>query len=97
MSRIVVNGIILGRAEVFVSKNVVVRSFLDAIGMGIGFTLALAIIGAVREILGTGSLFGFALTEPILLFILPAGAFITMGLIFGGLNYLFALKEVKHG
>ncbi len=79
---IVVNCIILGRAEAFASKNNLWQSVLDALGMGIGFTLALTILGSIREILGNGSLFGIALTgesfDPILLFIMPPGAFLAL-------------------
>ncbi len=98
---IVVNCIILGRAEAFASKNSLGASFLDAVGMGIGFTGALAIIGAFREVIGSGSLGGYHLNipafEPVLLFILPAGAFLTMGLLFGAINYLNGLKEAHYG
>lgn len=98
---IVVNCIILGRAESFASKNGLWLSLQDAVGMGIGFTLALSVIGAFREFLGSGTLLGHNIaipfTQPILLLILPAGAFLTMGLIFGALNYLKARREVKHG
>lgn len=79
---IVVNCIILGRAESFASKNTISQSILDAIGMGVGFTLGLTLLGAIREILGAGSLFGWSfLSEdatPILLFIMPPGAFLAL-------------------
>lgn len=79
---IVVNCIILGRAEAFASKNNVIQSFLDALGMGIGFTLALALLGSIREILGAGSLLGYSFLDeesyPILLFIMPPGAFLAL-------------------
>lgn len=79
---IVVNCIILGRAEAFASKNNLWQSIFDALGMGIGFTLALTTLGAIREILGNGSLFGIALlgedVNPILLFIMPPGAFLAL-------------------
>lgn len=79
---IVVNCIILGRAEAFASKNNIIQSFLDALGMGIGFTLALALLGAIREILGAGSLLGHSLfgeeAYPVLLFIMPPGAFLAL-------------------
>lgn len=79
---IVVNCLILGRAEAFASKNNAMASILDALGMGIGFTLALTVLGAVREILGSGSLFGFTFvpenTNTFILFILPPGAFIAL-------------------
>lgn len=79
---IVVNCIILGRAEAFASKNNVLSSIFDALGMGIGFVLALTILGSVREILGNGSLFGLTLlpetANTFILFILPPGAFIAL-------------------
>ncbi|MFD0834406.1 RnfABCDGE type electron transport complex subunit E [Mariniflexile aquimaris] len=79
---IVVNCIILGRAEAFASKNNVVSSAIDALGMGLGFLLALTVLGAVREILGNGSLFGFKFVaegaNTFILFILPPGAFIAL-------------------
>lgn len=87
---IVVNCIILGRAEAFASKNNLWQSFLDALGMGIGFTLALAMLGAVREILGTGALlhWNFVSGEayPILLFIMPPGAFLALAFLIMGFN-----------
>ena len=98
---IVVNCIILGRAEAFASKNGLWLSFQDAVGMGIGFTLALSAIGACREFYGVGTLLGHAValpgTQSVLLLILPAGAFLTMGLLFGALNYIKARREVNHG
>ena len=98
---IVVNCIILGRAEAFASKNGLWLSLQDAVGMGLGFTLALSAIGACREFFGAGTLLGQSValpgTQPVLLLILPAGAFLTMGLLFGGLNYLKARREVNHG
>jgi len=89
---IVVNCIILGRAEAFAGKNTVGRSILDALGMGIGFTLALVLIGFVRELLGSGRLFGVPMLgtsyQPVLLMILPPGAFLTLGLFLGFFNWL---------
>ena len=86
---IVVNCIILGRAEAFASKNTLGQSVLDAVGMGIGFSLSLTCLGAVRELLGAYSLFGYSLAgeeaTPILLFIMPPGAFLALG----GLLLLF--------
>ena len=80
---IVVNCIILARAESFASKNGPTASAVDGIGMGLGFTMALTIIGAIRELLGAGSIFGVSLFgasyQPALLFILPPGAFLTLG------------------
>lgn len=79
---IVVNCLILGRAEAFASKNDLLSSIVDALGMGIGFTIALTALGAVREILGSGSLFDFRFVSEdantLLLFILPPGAFIAL-------------------
>ena len=77
---IVVNCIILGRAEAFACKNNPLASICDGIGIGLGFTFALALLGAVRELIGAGTLFGIALlpeTCNVLLFVLPPGAFIT--------------------
>lgn len=98
---IVVNCIILGRAEAFASKNTLWPSFQDAVGMGIGFTLALSFVASIREILGAGTLLGFPVLgssyQPILLMLMPPGAFITMGLLFAGANYLKQKKGVRHG
>jgi electron transport complex protein RnfE len=81
---IVVNCIILARAEAFAFKNRVVDSFFDGIGMGLGFTIALTALGAVREFLGNGTIFDVRLTpagfQPALLFILAPGGFITLGI-----------------
>ena len=86
---IVVNCIVLGRAEAFAAKNTVGLSALDGLGMGLGFTLALTLIGAVRELLGTGCVFGLNLyseTYGMLIFVLAPGAFIVLG-------YLMALVQ----
>jgi len=89
---IVVNCLILGRAEAFASKNPVLNSVLDGVGMGLGFTLGLFILGAVRELFGAGAILGFSIFgagyQPILLMILPPGAFITLGLLLAGMNKL---------
>ncbi len=89
---IVVNCIILGRAEAFASKNGVGRSILDAVGMGVGFTFAITLIGAIRELLGDGKLMGYMVFgpqyQPVLLMILAPGAFITIGLLMGYFNIL---------
>jgi electron transport complex protein RnfE len=89
---IVVNCLILGRAEAFASKNGVLSSFLDALGMGIGFTCALVILGSVREVLGAGTVFGFrVMWEGFMnwiVMVLPAGAFITLGLLVGAFNMI---------
>ena len=77
---IVVNCIILGRAEAFAAKNNVVDSILDGLGMGLGFTLALTLLGSVREILGSGAIFGFKFMEGdgMLIFVLAPGAFFAL-------------------
>ena len=89
---IVVNCIILGRAEAFASKNPVFPSILDALGMGIGFTGALALLGATREILGAGTIWGYHILgtgfNPVIIMILPPGAFIALGLFLGFFNIL---------
>lgn len=89
---IVVNCIILGRAEAFASKNGVLSSAVDGLGMGIGFTGALTIIGAIRELLGNGSLFGINIfgeaISPMTIMILPPGAFITLGLVVMVINLI---------
>lgn len=93
---IVVNCIILGRAEAFASKNTVWQSFLDAVGMGIGFTWALTLLGAVREMLGNGSLFGWQFVsenaDTVLLFIMPPGAFLALSGIIIAVNKLRGVK-----
>lgn len=93
---IVVNCIILGRAEAFAQKNKILPSILDGLGMGIGFTLALTLMGSVREILGNGSIFDIKLvsesTKTILIFILPPGAFFTYGYFIAIKNRLSANK-----
>ncbi|KPK81009.1 MAG: hypothetical protein AMS27_15885 [Bacteroides sp. SM23_62_1] len=78
---IVVNCLVLGRAEAFASKQKLITSGIDGLGMGTGFTLALVILGGVREILGSGTLFGLEIYpgDGILLFILPPGAFLALG------------------
>ena len=86
---IVVNCIVLGRAEAFASKNPVWPSILDGAGMGLGFTLALTILGCLREFLGSGSVFGLRIlpeTANILVFILPPGAFICLGFVIAIVN-----------
>jgi electron transport complex protein RnfE len=86
---IVVNCIILGRAEAFAYKNPVLNSVLDGVGMSLGFTLALVTIGVIREVLGAGSLFGITLFDERIaatIMILPPGAFITIGCIMAFLN-----------
>lgn len=87
---IVVNCIILGRAESYASKNSVINSIFDGVGNGLGFTLSLTVIGLIREILGSGKLFGLdvfgKIFDPALIFILPPGAFITIGVLVALIN-----------
>ncbi len=87
---IVVNCIILGRAEAFASKHGVLDSVFDGIGMGMGFTIALTLLGSVRELLGAGSLFGVMLLgesfQPVLMMIMPPGAFIALGILIACVN-----------
>jgi electron transport complex protein RnfE len=85
---IVVNCIVLGRAEAFASKNSVWSSFVDGAGMGLGFTLALGVLGTIREILGSGSIMGYKFIEGdgILVFILAPGAFIALGYLIAVVN-----------
>ena len=94
---IVVNCIILGRCEAFASKNSVCRSFLDALGMGCGFTLALLILGSIREILGNGSLFGKMILpeayKPLIVMLLPPGAFLGLGVMVGIMNLIIKKKR----
>jgi len=88
LALIVVFAIILARAEVFASKNKVIPSFFDGLGMGSGFTIAMVAVGAIRELLGAGSLLGFkvlgAWYDPALIMILPAGGFILIGYMVAG-------------
>lgn len=88
---IVVNCILLGRAEAFASKNGVIASLCDGLGAGIGFTFALTLLGATRELLGTGSLFGFSIYPEdygMLVFVLAPGAFIALGYLIALVNKL---------
>ncbi|MDD2995378.1 MAG: electron transport complex subunit E [Paludibacter sp.] len=88
---IVVNCIVLGRAEAFASKNTVGKSALDGLGMGLGFAMALAVLGSIREILGTGKVFGQALypdSYGMLIFVLAPGAFIALGYLIAVVNKL---------
>ncbi len=91
---IVVNCIILGRAEAFASKNNVFMSMIDALGMGLGFTFALVVLGTIRELLGAGKILGFPILpqayqdNPMLVAILAPGAFITLGFILAVINLL---------
>ncbi len=96
---IVVNCIILGLAEMFANKNGVIASALDGIGMGLGFTLALLIMGSIREILGAGTWFGMPLTvnlfSPISIFILAPGGFLVYGCVIAAVNKLTKGKAIK--
>ncbi len=89
---IVVNCLILGRQEAFASKNPVHRSIADALGMGLGFTWALTLLGAIREFLGMGSIFGLQILgawyKPMIIMVLPAGAFISLGILVGIMNII---------
>lgn len=93
---IVVNCIILARAEAYASKNGPIESAVDGIAMGLGFTLALTVLGAVRELLGAGSIFGLSIFgasyQPALLFILPPGAFLTLGFLMALFNKVVKKK-----
>ncbi len=92
---IVVNCIVLGRAEAYASKNTVWSSFLDGAGMGLGFTGALGVLGTIREILGSGSVMGFKFIEGdgILAFILAPGAFIALGYLIAVVNKVNKVKK----
>ncbi|MGL4534454.1 MAG: electron transport complex subunit RsxE [Fusobacteriaceae bacterium] len=94
---IVVNCIVLGRAESFASKNDVFSSLLDGVGSGLGFALALTILGSIREIIGNGTWFNIVVTPasytPALIFVLAPGAFITIGCIIATQNYLKQKKQ----
>ena len=95
---IVVNCIVLGRAEAFASKNNILSSLVDGLGMGVGFTLLLTVLGSIREILGAGSIFGYKFIAPtadgILVFILAPGAFLTLAILMA-LNNLYKNKTSK--
>ena len=95
---IVVNCIVLGRAEAFANKNTVFDSLLDGLGMGIGFTIALTLIGAIREILGSGSIMGFQFIPAeyhILIFVLAPGAFLVFGFVMAAVRFLVNKSEAK--
>lgn len=95
---IVVNCIILGRAEAYASKNKPLPSVFDGIGMGLGFTIGLTCIAAVREFLGSGSIFGFEVfSTPIAIFINPPGAFFVLAFLIAFLNYRNIKKAKKTG
>ncbi|MBQ1538586.1 MAG: electron transport complex subunit E [Ruminococcus sp.] len=96
LTLITVNCIIFGRAEMFASKNGIGASILDALGMGLGFTLALFLMGSVREILGSGKWLGMSIPlikdSPMLIFIMPAGGFFTLGCIIAAVNKIAKRK-----
>ena len=96
---IVVNCIILARAEAFASRNPVLPSMVDGLSMGLGFTFALVLLGAVREVLGAGTFLGFpvlgAWYQPALLFIQPPGAFLTLGLLIAVVQKIRNIKKDK--
>ncbi|MDF2655225.1 MAG: rnfE [Bacillota bacterium] len=99
LALVVVFAIILARAEVFASKNKVIPSFFDGLGMGSGFTLAMVIIGVIRELLGSGTILGHTVLgawyNPALIMILPPGAFLLIGYMIGGLKIYEAKKAKK--
>ncbi len=99
ISLIVVNCLILGRAEAYASRNNLVRSQLDALGMGLGFTLALVTMGSIREVLGAGELFGVSLFaesfQPWVVMVLPSGGFFTLGILLLLINQYKKNKHVK--
>lgn len=94
---IVVNCLILARAESFASKNGVMDSIIDGLGMGVGYTLAMVALSSVRELLGNGTLFGLRILpeayEPMMIMIQPPGSFIALGLLIGLVNYLSRRKK----
>jgi electron transport complex protein RnfE len=93
---IVVNCIVLGRAEAFASRNTVINSFFDGVGMGVGFTLALILISAIREFLGAGQILGhtiFSRFEPAFVLAMPSGALLVIGLLLGLFNVIKGRKK----
>jgi electron transport complex protein RnfE len=98
---IVVNCLILGRAEAFASKNPIMLSIADALGMGLGFTLSLTFLGAIREILGSGTIFGHAIMwesfHPAGFMVKAPGAFVALGLILAGMNAFNRYQSRKKG
>ncbi len=96
---IVVNCIILARAEAFASKNPVLSSVVDGLGMGAGFTMSLTLIGVIRELIGNGSVFGARVMsagyEPMLMFIMASGGFLTYGLLLGAFNFVVTRARSK--
>lgn len=96
---IVVNCIILARAEAFASKNPVLPSAVDGLGMGLGFTIAITLMGAIRELIGSGTVFGLSVFgasyEPMLLLVLPAGGFLVFGLMLASINIITGKFEAR--
>lgn len=96
---IVVNCIILARAEAFASKNPVLPSAVDGLGMGLGFTIAITVMGAIRELIGSGTVFGRqvfgASYEPMLLLVLPTGGFLVFGLMLASINIITGKFEAR--
>jgi electron transport complex protein RnfE len=96
---IIVNCMILGRVEAFAAKNPVLPTVMDSLGIGIGFTISLCLMGGIREILGFGSILGFQLLgswfEPWIIMILPAGAFLVLGGLIALVNYINDKNEAK--
>lgn len=101
LSLITVNCIILGRAEMFANKNKVMPSILDGLGMGLGFTFTLVVVGTIREIFGGGTWFGIQIApsviEPMTIFILPAGGFFVLGVVIAIVNRLMNKKPKEIG
>ena len=98
---IIVNCLILGRQEVFASKNPVHRAAADALGMGLGFTISLAALGMVRELLGSGTIFSFKVLgdgfRPWIIMLTPPGAFLSLGLMLGMINIIDRFLKTKKG
>ena len=98
---IVVNCIILGRAEAFASKNNPIRSLADGLGIGLGFTLSLLVLGSIRELLGAGTLLGFhvmwASFEPFAFMLKPPGAFVALGILLAFMNLISQIQAQKGG
>jgi electron transport complex protein RnfE len=96
---IVVNCIVMGRAEAFASRNGVAASLMDGIGMSLGFTLIITLLGAIRELLGNGTVFGLQVLpagyQPFLLFILPPGAFLVIGFLMAAQKKFFSKEAAK--
>ncbi len=98
---IVVNCIILGRAEAYASKNPPLASVFDGLGMGLGFTIALTVLGIIRELLGAGTFFGVKITpasfQPAVIMIMAPGGFLVLGILLAIFNHLKSRREIKTG